>query len=55
MMYIVKLGNEVVGRHICREKDKLKLVASNGTYEVPEAEDVEIQGRVILSGQSRRQ
>ena len=49
-IYIVKLGDEICVRHIYRRLKYLHLVASNCNYQDIKAKDVEIQGRVILSG-----
>lgn len=49
-IYILRLGNEVVARHVLQEQNKLKLVASNGSYQVIEVIEAEILGRVVLAG-----
>ena len=53
-VYIVRLGNEVVARHVYWLGDKVKLAASNSDYQEIEASEVEILGRVILAGQWQR-
>lgn len=53
-IYIVRLGNEVCARHVYKMNDYLRLVSSNGNYKEIKATEVEIQGRVILSGQWRK-
>lgn len=50
-IYVVRMENEVVTRHIYVEGKSVRLVATNDKYEtiVPTAE-VQVLGRVILSG-----
>lgn len=49
-IYVVKLDNELVARHVYRRDDHLRLVASNGDYDDILATEAAIQGRIILSG-----
>ena len=49
-IFVVRIGNEVTAKKIYRENDCLKLVGSNGTFEVMEPRRVESLGRVIISG-----
>jgi repressor LexA len=49
-IYILRLGDEVVARHVLQEKGGLKLIASNGSYQIIEVTEAEILGRVILAG-----
>jgi repressor LexA len=49
-IYVLRLGDEVVARHVFQKQDKLKLVASNGSYQVIEVTEAEILGRVVLAG-----
>lgn len=53
-IYIIRLGDEVCARHIFHQGDRLKLASSNGQYKEIEATEVEILGRVILSGRWKR-
>jgi len=54
-IYIVRLGDEVLVRHVYKEENKLRLVSSNSHYEDINLKGCEILGRVILSGKWRRQ
>jgi len=47
---ILRLENEVVARHCYLEGNRMRLIASSGQYQDIEANQVEILGRVILSG-----
>ena len=49
-IYIIRLDNEIVARHIHRVNDKYKLRATNGDYRDIEPDQVEVLGRVIISG-----
>ncbi len=49
-IYIVLLGEDVVARHCWLVGNRMRLVASGGTYDDIEANQVTILGRVILSG-----
>ena len=49
-IFIVKVENEVVARHVRKQKNKLRLESSNGNYSVIEPSQVELQGRVVLKG-----
>lgn len=49
-IYIVRLGSEVVARHVIRTEDKLILKPSNGHYEDIEVNRADILGRVFKSG-----
>lgn len=53
-IYVVRLGNEMVARHIHNLKTKLRLSSSNSHYKDIDADDVEIMGRVILTGNWRK-
>lgn len=53
-IYILRLGNECVARHVFRMDDHLRLVSSNGEYREILATDAEILGRVILTGRWKR-
>ena len=48
-IYILRLGNEVVARHVFTQDGNLRLTSSNSDYQVIKVEEAEIQGRVILS------
>jgi SOS-response transcriptional repressor LexA len=49
-IYIVRIGNEVVARHVYFGKDSVKLIASNGDYREMDVRQVEILGRIIMTG-----
>jgi repressor LexA len=49
-IYICRLENECVARHVYKLNDHLRLQSSNGDYRDIEAKDVELLGRVILTG-----
>jgi repressor LexA len=49
-IYIVRINNEVVARHVTRNDTGLKLTSSNGSFKDMEVTDAEILGRIILSG-----
>jgi SOS-response transcriptional repressor LexA len=49
-IYILRLHDEVVARHVYQDKDKVRLVSSKGEFEEIETKEVEILGRVILAG-----
>ena len=53
-IYAVRLGSEVLARHVHWLKDKVKFTAANGEYRELEAKEVEILGRIILSGRWRK-
>jgi len=53
-IYIVRLGNECVARHVFKLDESLRLVASNGEFKEMLAAEVEILGRVILTGRWKR-
>lgn len=53
-IYIVKLGNECVARHLHREDGYVVLTSSNGKYQRIEAKELEVQGRIILAGNWRK-
>ena len=53
-IYIVRLGNESCARHVFKQDNQLRLVSSNGEYKELLATEVEILGRVILSGRWRK-
>lgn len=49
-IYVVQLGTEYVARHLHRENGFVILTSSNGKYEKLQVKEVEIKGRVVLSG-----
>lgn len=49
-IYICKIDHELVARHVKKQKNKMRLEASNGNYSVIEPSQVELQGRVVLKG-----
>lgn len=51
-IYIVRIGNWVMAKHVHRVADKVQLIPSNANYDTREVDEdeVEILGRVILSG-----
>jgi len=49
-IYIIRMDNEVVARRIHRINGKYKLTATNGDYREIEPDQVEVLGRVIISG-----
>jgi len=49
-IYVLRLDNEVVARHVYRQNGKYKLMASNGDYRDIEPEQLEVLGRVIVAG-----
>jgi len=53
-IYIVRLGNEVCARHIFKQDGYLKLVSSDNISNEIKADEVEVLGRVILSGRWKR-
>ena len=53
-IYIVKLGNEYVARHLHRENGFVILTSSNGKYDKMKVKEVEIKGRVVLSGKWKK-
>jgi repressor LexA len=53
-IYIVRLENQCVARHVYKLDSLIKLVSSNGEYKEIQATDVEILGRVILSGRWKK-
>jgi repressor LexA len=53
-IYIVRLENQCVARHVYKLNGRIKLVSSNGDYKEIRATDVEILGRVILSGRWKK-
>jgi len=53
-IYIVRLGNEVCARHVFKLDDSLRLASSNGEYKEMLANEVEILGRLILTGRWKR-
>jgi repressor LexA len=48
-IYVLRLGNEVVARHVYRQNGELKLVSTNHDYQIIKADEAEVLGRVILS------
>jgi repressor LexA len=53
-IYIVRLENQCVARHVYKLNGRIRLVSSNGDYKEIQATDVEILGRVILSGRWKK-
>lgn len=53
-IYIVRIDTEVCARHVFKKNDHLRLKSSNGDYEDILARDVEILGRVILTGRWKK-
>jgi len=53
-LYIVSCQNETVARHIHREGDGYKLVTQTPGYDPIYCDEIDIQGRVILSGRWRK-
>jgi SOS-response transcriptional repressor LexA len=53
-IYIVKLDNEFVARHLHRENGFVILTSSNGKYDKMKVKEVEIKGRVVLSGKWKK-
>lgn len=49
-IYVVRLENEVVIRHVRKTDDSLELTSSNGKYQLIKATQVETLGGVILFG-----
>ncbi len=54
-IYIVRINSEVTAKHVYQLDGKVKLVSTNGEYREMVVDDVEILGRVILSGRWRKQ
>lgn len=48
-IYAVRLGNEVVARHVFKENGHIRLESSNGEFKRIEATGVEIMGRIVAS------
>jgi repressor LexA len=53
-IYIIRLENQCVARHVYKLDSRIRLVSSNGDYKEIQANDVEILGRVILSGRWKK-
>lgn len=53
-IYALRLENEVVARHLYRQANKVKLTTINGDCQVIEVNQVEILGRIILSGRWKK-
>jgi repressor LexA len=53
-VYVLRLDKEIVARHVYREEGELRLIATDGSYDVLGADQAEILGRVVLSGGWRR-
>lgn len=49
-IYIVRIDNEVVARHVTRLNGKVRLRSTNGDFKDMDLDGVEILGQVILSG-----
>jgi len=48
-IYVVKIGNEFVARHVHLEKEFAVLTSSNGKYSRMEVSELEVIGRVVLA------
>lgn len=53
-IFIVRIGNEVAARHVYKKDDYLRLVSSNGDYKEIAATDVEILGKLMVSGRWKK-
>lgn len=53
-IYIIMLQNQVVARHLQKVRGRYKLLSSNNKYKVIDPDEIDIQGRVILSGRWRK-
>ena len=53
-IYAVRLGNETCARHVSVQDGHLRLESSHKDYRVIEASEVEILGRVVLSGRWKK-
>ncbi len=53
-IYTVRLGNEVCARHVFKLDNSVKLVSSNGEYKELKVSEIEILGKVILSGRWKK-
>ena len=53
-IYVVRLGNEVCARHVYKQNDHLRLKSSNGDYQEMAVKDVEILGRIVISGRWKK-
>jgi len=49
-IYVLRLQDEIVARHVYQEKDKLKLISSKREYREIEVTEAEVIGRVTLRG-----
>jgi SOS-response transcriptional repressor LexA len=49
-IYIIQLGNEFVARHLHLENGNVILTSSHGKYARMKLEELEIKGRIVLSG-----
>lgn len=49
-IYIIRLDNEVCARHVFKQNDYLRLVSSDNISQEIKASEVEILGRILLSG-----
>lgn len=49
-IYVILKGSDVMCRHCYQEGPTMKLIGSSGQYEPVPLEDIQILGRVILSG-----
>jgi SOS-response transcriptional repressor LexA len=54
-IYAVRLGSEVAARHVFREDGRVRLVSSSGKFQEITVQDLDILGRVILSGHWKKQ
>jgi repressor LexA len=48
-IYVVKIGNEFVARHVHLEKEFAVLTSSNGKYSRMEVSELEVIGRIVLA------
>ncbi len=46
-LYIVRLGNDLLSRHLYSQDEKLRVVAANGDSLVLETDSVEVLGRIV--------
>jgi len=53
-IYIIMLDNQVLARHLQKAGERYKLLSSNNEYRELEPDEIDIRGRVILSGQWRK-
>jgi SOS-response transcriptional repressor LexA len=54
-IYAVRIGSEVVARHVFKDDGHVRLVSSDGVSQEIKARELDILGRVILSGHWKKQ